>query len=439
MSFTSSIGREGNPFTLPPTVELFAYSEEKQLQKQLERKTLSNLTLVQRTDMMKSPVPPCKTKRCYTPRASALTAEEKAERRAKTARGKRTTEFINETREIYLTQLLIDRKRKEINNLTNQMNQSDQKLQNDEIEFDETVAKVEKATQFVEFKLIQARKAAEIASQERCEKERLLRSRQTSIEILKSEIKKDLWTLESYEEYYDFLQSIIPQNKKIDEIYKDMDFVPTQLKIIEDENLFIFEHSQRIRDMDKNLNVNPTKKIDEISKLYEQVNSIIKRMPTPKVDDNQMTPATVTLRNKVEDEIDYLSKKVLQTYRSCFKEDSDQTAIVLLTRIQERLEILYREVQAVNQKFVRQKEYEFTKIHREEARRIAQIEEQEALNKKKEAAAERAKRPVQKKQGRPLYPRTIPVKRRHKDDSTERELIRRKRETEKLLYGPVYD
>ncbi|EAY13005.1 hypothetical protein TVAG_077430 [Trichomonas vaginalis G3] len=444
MSFSGSIGREGNPFTLPPTVELFAYSEERQLQKQLERKTLSNLTLVQRTDMLKSPVPPIQTKRCLTSRISqraesTVSENQNSERRAKSSRGKRTTEFINEKREIYLTQLLIDRKNKEINQLNNQMKQNDLKLQKSEAEFDETVSKVEKATQIVELKLIQGRKAAEIASQDRCEKERLLRQRQTSIEILKSEIKKDLWTLEEYEEYYNFLQSIIPENKKIEEIYADCDFVPKQLQTLAKDNLFIFEHTQRIRELDLHLNDNSQKKLEEINKLYNEVNLMIKKLPQPKIDDNSMTSTTMQRKNAVESEIDYLSQKVLQTFRSCFNEDSDETAMNLLTRLQKRLEELYRGVAIVNQKFVKQKELEFTKVHREETRRVAQIEEAAALQKKKEAAFERANRPVKKRTGRPLNPRTIPVKRKRKNDDEENELIRRRRETEKLLYGPVFD
>ena len=119
--------RSKNPFKLPPAAEMFSQAEEKTLKRQEEREKIQHYTLAQRVEMMQTPIPPCRIQRVRSRPATRETEVKtmSENKRAKTARGKRVEEFITEKREIYLTQLLIDKKTSETGKIYKSMSEND--------------------------------------------------------------------------------------------------------------------------------------------------------------------------------------------------------------------------------------------------------------------------------------------------------------------------
>ena len=122
----------------------------------------------------------------------------------------------------------------------------------------------------------------------------------------------------------------------------------------------------------------------------------------------------------------------------CFKIESYSSSISQLEKIENELENLYRQIKKIDPKFVHEKQSIRDKERREKLKRDRQEKEAQEQRMKKEQAIERAKKPIKKKTGRPLYPRTKLMKVRKEDDDRTWLLRQEQERVEKLLYGPLH-
>ena len=433
--------RSKNPFKLPPAAEMFSQAEEKTLKRQEEREKIQHYTLAQRVEMMQTPIPPCRIQRVRSRPATRETEVKtmSENKRAKTARGKRVEEFITEKREIYLTQLLIDKKTSETGKIYKSMSENDKKLIEQEDDIQTLSDKIKYATQQVEVTISRARRDLEVAIQNRVEKTKKLRFQQNKNNIIKADITKNQDTLEIYQGYMDFMNTIIPDGKKLEDCYKDYDLIPEHFDKIEKDNLFIQIQCQRIEELDRRGVDAVNESLADNQRVIEQVKTMMDNIePIPPLS-YEITKETIDDRQNIVKEINRLTKLVHRTYVNCFGEDTKQSAVTMLTKLESSLNQMYHDIEYVNPSFVSKRIAAINIKRRNEARKLAQEEKDRILAEKKSQALQRATKPAKKKTGRPLYVKTAPYKKVKRDDDREKELIRKRKQLEYLLYGPALE
>ena len=433
--------RSKNPFKLPPAAEMFSQAEEKTLKRQEEREKIQHYTLAQRVEMMQTPIPPCRIQRVRSRPATRETEVKtmSENKRAKTARGKRVEEFITEKREIYLTQLLIDKKTSETGKIYKSMSENDKKLIEQEDDIQTLSDKIKYATQQVEVTISRARRDLEVAIQNRVEKTKKLRFQQNKNNIIKADITKNQDTLEIYQGYMDFMSTIIPDGKKLEDCYKDYDLIPEHFDKIEKDNLFIQIQCQRIEELDRRGVDAVNESLADNQRVIEQVKTMMDNIePIPPLS-YEITKETIDDRQNIVKEINRLTKLVHRTYVNCFGEDTKQSAVTMLTKLESSLNQMYHDIEYVNPSFVSKRIAAINIKRRNEARKLAQEEKDRILAEKKSQALQRATKPAKKKTGRPLYVKTAPYKKVKRDDDREKELIRKRKQLEYLLYGPALE
>ena len=433
--------RSTNPFKLPPAAEMFSQAEEKLLKRQEEREQIQHYTLAQRVEMMQSPIPPCRIKhvksRPTTRETEVKTMSEN--RRAKTARTKRIEEFITEKREIYLTQLLIDKKTSETAKIYKSMTDNEKKYLEQEEEIQTLSDKMKYATQQVEVTISRARRDLEIAIQNRVEKTKQLRFQQNKNNILRADITKNEDLLEIYQGYKDFMSTLIPEGKTLEDCYHDFNLIPDYFDKIEKDNLFIQIQCQRIEELDSRGVDAVNESLANNQRVIEQVKTLMDNIePLPTVS-YEINKETVEERQNIVTEINDITKLIHNTYVHCFGEDTKQSALTMLTKLENSLNQMYHDIEYVNPTFVSKRITAINIERRNQARKLAQEEKDRILAEKKKQALARATKPAKKRTGRPLYIKTAPYKKVKRDDDKEKELIRKRKKMEDLLFGPALE
>ena len=428
-----------NPFTLPPAAELFSHAEEAAIKRQNEREKLSSLSLAERVEQMQCPVPPCRTQRTKVRAVSKAESAISAERRAKTARNQRTTEFITEKREIYLTQLLIDKKTKEISKINKIINENNAKLQEKNEEAALLDEKIKLATQHIEATLSRGIRDAEQATQKRVEVNKKLRFQRNRVDVLRSELTKNKDALDTYKEYYQFMEAVVPDGAKQKDFYNDFNLIPDSFDKIQHDNLFIQIQCQRIEEMDSRGIDNAAELLRQKERIVESLENQISSIKPIENVTYEIAEGTTNEAEATVKEIDQLKVLVNRVYERCFGEKSSESAMTMLTRIEDSLNQMYEDISYVDKTFVAKSMYEINQKRRNEQRRKAQMDKDRALAEKKEQALKRAARPIKEKTGRPLMVRTVPRRKNVRDDAREKALIRKRKQMENLLFGPTFD
>ena len=437
----SQTARGRNPFKVPPAAELFSQAEEKVLKRHEEREKIQNLTLTQRVEMMQTPIPPCRTQRTkvrpVTRETEVKTMSEN--KRAKTARGKRVAEFITEKREIYLTQLLIDKKTAETARIYKTIAENDKKLIEQEDEIQTLSSKIKQATQKIEVTLSRGRRELEVAIQARVEQAKKLRFQTNKINILKSDISKNQDTLELYQGYNEFIKMLIPEDKKPADYFNNYDLIPEHFDKLEKENLFIQIQCQRVEELNSRGVDAVNENIEDKKRIIEQIKNQMDNIEPLPTTTYEINKETIDDAQKTIDEINTITQLVHNTYIHCFEGDSEQSALTMLTKIEHEMNQMYDEIENVDPGFVARSIAAINVVRRNEYRRQLQEEKDRNLAEKKKQAYERATKPAKKKTGRPLLVRTAPYKKVKRDDAKEKELIRKRKEFDYLLYGPALE
>jgi hypothetical protein len=117
----------------------------------------------------------------------------------------------------------------------------------------------------------------------------------------------------------------------------------------------------------------------------------------------------------------------------------DMGALMMLEKIEGVLEEMYRKVAFISPQFIRAKQKVKDKQRRDEQRRIRQEEALIEQKLKMDHVIARSLEPIKMKEGRPLYPRTIPRIVKHVEDEREIAAKREQRRLEAMLYGPLVE
>lgn len=434
----SSARRRDNPFFIPSNVELFGRREEEKFRKEEERRAIRDVSLVQRTDRMTSALSGCVGHAAQKSSRSESTmsrygyeeADPDQPRDTKRNQSQRTAEFIQQKREVFHVQLLIDRKSKEIKKMSDYMAQQEHAFDNLESDFEKGKLSYKLASAKVDSDFSRARKAAEMANRRRVEKQKKLKLKTNSNQVLKSMILRNMESVEFGNTCREFLRLLVPEGENPGTYFETPEALIEKLTAIEDDNRLVIDYRQHFGDLfDKNV----AKIEGEIAK----TDAIIER-------DRKVMEGVAEIQEheklstEVQDiAIEELRGLVKLAYVKCFRKESDSPLIIQLEKIESGLEDMYKQIDLVDPQFAMDKQCLRDRERRERQRHDRHEQQTREQKLKIEHAIERANRPIKKKTGRPIYARNIPVKIKRKDDAEKLKLRREQQRIDDMLFGEL--
>lgn len=405
-----------NPFRLVPDEELISARRENN-KRNLEAQVVNrHMTLVQRNDNISPRVPPCDTRATRLSR-SALSQKPADSPRAPKKRERTTTmkELMQEKREIYKLQLFIDQKKKEMKDLVRTQKREESKLLIEEQSINEMSDKYKLYSVQIEAAVAKRKRFAEDAARQAQKLSRKLHDTRSEYETLQSDIVKNEGVLEKYQLYYDFLKLFVEPGTNVMDKFKHINDLLDELHRFENENLFIIEHYEHLKSL---LTVHTSDDTEEYAKIkvsiqraQQEIDSIIS---VPEFVVNATKQKEIAA--ETENELSHLTVLVKKTYESCFGPAVDMSPLIMLEKIENKLDAMYRLEEYVSEEFVNLKKAaqlkERREIRRQEKQEKAELEQQ----RKHEQAIERAIKPIPRKYGRPIYKRVTLNKVKHHDD-----------------------
>lgn len=431
-----------NPFSIPPNVELFGRREDEKLRIEDERKSIQSMTLMQRASLLSPRIPDCivrdsqRATRCVStlaPRSTvdASFAQNKEKKRMQT---QRMCEFIQQKREVYIVQMLIDRKMRQIGKINERITQAEKSLEEVEVKLGENKSVFKIASAKVESDLAKARKSMENAVRIRVEKQKEVKLRATANDVMRSEILKNLENMEFLAMCQKFLLQVTPPGEDPAQYYREPKTLLTKIEEMEGENFSIIQHMDEIEQLIERGVTDVSGELEKVAALIEKAQMDLDRMA--EVEEMEFPSPSSEAQDA---EIAMIEGLVKNTFVKCFKKESDLSPISQLEKLENELENLYRQIKKIDPHFVHEKQSLRDKERREKQKRDRQEKEAEEQRLKKEQAIERARKPIKRKTGRPLYPRST-LERIQKQDDDRMFLIRQEQErVDRLLYGPLYD
>jgi hypothetical protein len=109
----------------------------------------------------------------------------------------------------------------------------------------------------------------------------------------------------------------------------------------------------------------------------------------------------------------------------------------MLLQIEDTLEDFYKRADRVSREFMATKIAERNKKRREESRAKKQIQQDQEQKVKMDQALARATRPITKRDGRALMPRSLPYKAKEGVDAAQLAALREQKRLDELLYGDL--
>lgn len=347
-------------------------------------------------------------------------------------------EFIDQKREIFLVQLLIDRKNKEIHRIQNLRKTEKKNIVEEYAKIAETSNQYKMTTNQNEAELTRGKRTMDAAIRKRTELSKELKKKSAFVAVLESEISRNEETLYSYRNYAEFMKKLTPSDKKMLDYFSQPKVLLDELEKVENENLFLIRHCQELTDeQESGLRTVQS----EIDKTDAESNEVIDAMnKLQHVDAVQLTGAGAL--SKECDTLDAqrrrLSNLVTRTYKHCFGEAADVNTLARLERIENELEKMYHQSAAIDPAFMAAKQSEKDKARRD-IQRKEKVERQEKEQKRKlEQALARAQMPIKRRTGRPMVERTLPLK-LNRNPVDEKKKQQEEEQQDVFLYGAITD
>lgn len=411
-----------NPYNVPPDDQLLKIKEKQQEQERLRQMEMAHQSLVARNVQ-------------GLPTLSEKTIEKKENQQIAGERQRRQDMhgFVNQTRDILIAQIKIDRKRNEIQRINQQQKTEKAIIENETSNLEVTRNQYEMTANGIKAQLQRAKTEMERALVEKAEIQRQLKMKRESVARIKSEITKNEDSVFAARNYKQFLESMTPEGEQPFEHFNKESVLTSDIEHLEEENLFLIkkctemetEKERGIQVMESNL----AKATQEKDKMEEASNRVSLVDPI-ECDTTQLMKNTET----IEEERVRLAKIVENAFIKCFSMKTDMNPVMMLERIENGLELLYKKQSEISESFVQEQQTLIDKQRREEARIARQQQKIKEQKKKMEAALERAQRPIKAKVGRPTRERVLPVTFQRKEDSGK---IQDEKLQEEFLFGPI--
>jgi predicted nucleic acid-binding Zn-ribbon protein len=346
------------------------------------------------------------------------------------------SDFVNDKREVFMLELMIQRKRDEIARLAGAIQVEERRLLDVDGDLADGSNQFQMTSAQAEAAVRRADQATQSAQKKRLELQRECCLAQQRTAIIRSDISKSQDMLETYRSYHSFLQKITPDGRRLEDFYTAPAKLVKELDNLESSNLFLLG---AFEDLTKNVEGTMRKVEVPLAKTERRLADVEKKLskvPTVVEYEEVLTEGSVKLTDHIEKELQWLTEKISRTHDRCMGISKGMSALLMLERIETAMHLLYERLQRVKPEFAQAKQQKRAEERMEEHRLAVAAQKAADQRLKYEQAVERAQMPIKKRVGRPPMKRMLPII-AHQVDPDKLSAEKRERERiEKLLYGP---
>jgi hypothetical protein len=429
-----------NPYVMPDGSDLFRYREELDLDLEAQWNKTRQMSLVQRANREKPPVPSLTSRGTIAFRTSKskIPSESPSEPRHAT-RHKTMPEFICEKREIFIIQLMIQRKRSEMSDLSAEVDKEKQRFLDSEREISELANEYKLKSATVEASVAHARKECEAATRRRMDFEKQYQLTRQRVALTRAQISKNQNTVDDYHRYCDFIERMTPDGAGSDFFSEPADLI-REIENLESGTVFLLRQCEALGIKVDSGIAKIGKKLSRMNADLIEIKGKLDGVPTVTDFSQTITNADVKRAEEIDGELVRLRAMIGKVHESCFGSGGATIpALLMMERIETGLEGLYDRLTKVCPAFAEAKQ------KKKDAERLEQYKLDVAERKiadqrlKIDAAIERAQMPIVRRTGRPLIKRMLPITFLQKDPEKSRAERRERERIDKLLYGSVWD
>ncbi|EAY19566.1 hypothetical protein TVAG_228290 [Trichomonas vaginalis G3] len=436
--------RSGNPFI---TVSRDTKTETRErrnnrlTREQLEK---SQQTLEERSELCRRRVP-CLTTPATTAHQSRVASRARSpaneldntydvsQHRGRT---KTMNEKMYQTRQIYLTQLLINKKQADIQRLQRIQNNTEYNTRKAEQDVSDEANELKNSMNVLQAALSKSRKiAAENEVQYSTLKKELLQL-QANFNAKSSIISKNEEILEQYQEYEKFLKLFVPET--VDDIFSYFhhpSVLIEEMELLQDETLSLVKCYSHYMQAQNAINEKTQKKAEQQDIEEQLIEASEVRTKLAPLED--YTPrAAAKQNNSLDQELNRLTNLISDTYKMCFGNAPSMSPIAMLEKIETNLENMMKIEETVSSEIlleIKTKKDEERKLKErldgQEKRRLEQL-------RKYEQALQRANKAIPRHDKRFPKERMLPGTRVQKVDTKSERLAALRKKEDELLYGP---
>jgi hypothetical protein len=426
---------------MPKVSEPSGFRKEQERLKQANFQSTQQMTLVQRTNAAKPLIPSL-----VSPRPVPVESEPAFDdvrpilpEPPHTMKQMSMNDFVGEKRQIFLEQLMIERKRSEIHRLESQIVAQEKDIQDTDSALDDTSNQYKMTRSQAEAALARAQRASELAMKKRTGLQKELKLEEQSVTKVRSEISKNRERLDSYRSYQEFMNRVVPKGLDPDEFFTSPRVLADEMDSQEERTLFFMKQFQSLeREFEKRLG-RVTSRIDSADDDFRLAEAKVTGLPVIDEFTQKLTPSDVKYAASIEGELWHLNYLIEHAYANCFGSEQCFGSLLMLERIEKALEDLYRLIGSINPAFVQAKQLKKDEKRMEKQRLEIEARKEAEQKLKYDQAVERAQMPIKKRTGRPPVKRMLPIKTHRPDpEQSQAEAIERER-LESLLYGADSD
>lgn len=453
MADTEVAKRPRNPFRAMDDQQMPASREAQRRKRQEDRAQLTRVPIHDRVETRPASAMPRKM-------SSVSGGSNRSEARAAVQTGRRQktnlTDFLQQKREIFLSQLAIDTKREELERLDAVEREEHEYLKAKEAEIQLFRSQFQAFVEMDGKATMEARHAAEMKAKQRIQLSKAIKEVSNEISSLRDEITRNDGKRAECQAYQQFIESLTPSEWRSShpspEIYfKDPKQLVDILVELEEHNMFLIQHCQDAEETVERYRLQFT------DLLAGRDGSIVEMHDKKALKEKELSGAqSRNIQYKTSGDFrkgNELGEKELETLQQSiadfhillgFETAKSNDTATMLSRIEGKMEEMTSKLETLqknNPKLLRElaqiKEAERREQERAEKNAIAQMEKEE----KTQRAIQNALMPIKKRTGRPVVSRTTL---KVKDTREARELaLRKKLEREAadadLLYGEIWD
>jgi chromosome segregation ATPase len=336
--------------------------------------------------------------------------------------------FVARKREIFLVQMDIDNKLKEIGKLEAQAARREEALKKSERMLEEDHARFDEFLKENDAKVREAVNAAEREARAKREKMKEMKRLQNDIASATQELNRKEEKLKECYKYKEFLDALTPSEWLEQHAENDAAMYFTQpeqllraFAALEEQNLFLIQSVREAEEMLQTVQSKhtstKTRMETEMTVLREQIRQLQEAIDAEEHKgqrlSQQLNGGDTGDEDEVENELKELTKRVTEVYVDCgFDHDPSIGVLQMLTNIEAKMEEYFATIDTLPQDVVADLE----KRKEKERRRLAREERAHQLKREQELrfqrSLERARAPAHKKTGKPVMFRSnLPSKR----------------------------
>jgi hypothetical protein len=358
--------RESNPFSIPPSVELFGQRENALLQADSERHLIRSMTLIERADQLHPSIPNYISRSSQhrsEPRPPFISSTSSSTSPTRRDEKRRITEFIQEKREVFHLQLQIDRKQQEIKRIYNSITHSEHEFDRIQLELEQSALEFKQKSSELASRLTSAARAREIAGRKAISARQELKRVSTSVAVMKSEIAKNEALVELFSMMNEFLKQIIPEGMNRNEYFENPENLINEFDRLEQSNLRIYEYLLHYQELfDESLLILENK-MTKNEKMTEEAAEKLKALR--EVSEEIGNAGTADLQ---ELELGKLGVMIGKTYKLCIGKDADLSPLLQLERIEVRFDGMCERLKWIEPEFISERQGVRDKERREQQR-----------------------------------------------------------------------